>query len=493
MSKVLPDIIRRTMRDAVLATIRYGALCLLALSACGGDMDDPPPDTPDAGLRPEPGEELSGGVNGTIFDVGRESYSHPVQGLDTNQERAFFRGKALFRDNWVAAPSSTQTRDGLGPLFNARSCVACHVRDGRGRPPVGEEPLVSMLFRLSIPGADEHGGPAPEPTYGGQLQPFALPDIDADGDVRIEYEDVPGSYDDGTPFVLRRPVYTLIDLPYGPADEQVLLSPRVAPVMIGLGLLEAVPEDDILALADEDDADGDGISGRPNYVWDAALGAAALGRFGWKANQPTLLQQSAGAFNGDLGITSRLFPADDCTQAQSPCTTSTSGGEPELIDVFLDDVAVYARTLAVPGRRGWDDPEVLAGKQVFGDIGCAGCHTPVLRTGGAGGPAGAGIQALADQEIRPYTDLLLHDMGEELADDRPDFLADGREWRTPPLWGIGLLATVNDHTFLLHDGRARDLAEAILWHGGEGEAARERFRTLPALERAQLLAFLESL
>jgi CxxC motif-containing protein (DUF1111 family) len=453
--------------------------CVLAATACGDDGG--------GALVPEPGEELSGGENGTVFDVGRESYSHPLAGLDTADERAFFRGKAVFRDTWVTAPSSTRTRDGLGPLFHARSCFACHVRDGRGRPPIGDEPLVSMLFRLSVPGAGEHGEPLPEPVYGGQLQPFALPGLDADGDVRIEYQDVAGSYGDGTPYTLRRPVYTASDMRHGAMREDVLLSPRVAPSMIGLGLLEAVPEAELLALADPDDADGDGISGRPNYVWDVERELAALGRFGWKANQPSLRQQTAGAFNGDIGITSRLFPVDDCTSTQAACAGAVSGGEPELIDTFLDDVTFYGRTLAVPGRRDWDDPEVLAGKAVFEELGCAACHTPVLSTGASD------LAALAEQTIRPYTDLLLHDMGEDLADGRPDFQASGSEWRTPPLWGIGLLATINEHTFLLHDGRARDLAEAILWHGGEAEPARELFRTLPASERARLIAFLESL
>jgi CxxC motif-containing protein (DUF1111 family) len=470
------DTVMRGMVRRATCTWALGMITAAACSDGGGAV-----------LVPEPGEELSAGANGTVFDVGRESYSHPVTGLDTDEERAFFRGKAVFRDSWVAAPSSTRTRDGLGPLFHARSCFACHVRDGRGRPPVGDEPLVSMLFRLSIPGAGEHGEPLPEPVYGGQLQPFALPGLEADGDVRIEYQDVAGSYGNGTPYTLRRPVYTVTDTPLGAMRADVLMSPRVAPAMVGLGLLEAVPEADVLALADAGDADGDGVSGRPNQVWDVERQAMALGRFGWKANQPTLLQQTAGAFNGDLGITSRLFAVDDCTTTQAACVEAVSGGEPELIDAFLEDVTFYSRTLAVPGRRGWEDAEVLAGKAVFEELGCAACHTPELRTGASD------VAAMAGQTIRPYTDLLLHDMGEDLADGRPDFQASGSEWRTPPLWGIGLLATVNEHTMLLHDGRARDLAEAILWHGGEAEPARELFRHLPAPERAQLITFLESL
>ncbi|WP_428268345.1 di-heme oxidoredictase family protein [Haliangium sp.] len=484
------------MSSHALRALLVAALAVTA-SACD-DSDPPPPgNMPDAGLdpapdaapglSPEPGEELSGGEAGTVFDVGRDAYSHPLPGLDGDQERAFFRGKALFRDGWVAAPSSTQTRDGLGPLFNARSCVACHARDGRGRPPVDDERLLSILFRLSVPGTSAIGGPVGDPTYGGQLQPYGLSGLDGDGDVRIDYEEVAGTYGDGTAYSLRRPRYELVDLAYGPASADVLVSPRVAPAMHGLGLLEAVSEDDIVALADEDDADGDGISGRPNYVWDVESEAMTLGRFGWKANQPSLLQQSAGAFNGDIGITSRLFPTDDCTAGQTACVDAANGGDPELVDGFLDDVAFYARTLAVPGRRAWDDPEVLAGKELFSDFGCAGCHTPLLRTGPSD------TAALAEQDIRPYTDMLLHDMGEELADHRPDFLADGREWRTAPLWGIGLIPVINQHQFLLHDGRARGLAEAILWHGGEAEDARERFRTASADERAQLITFLESL
>ena len=459
----------------------------LGLGACtGSDGMNPPPDPPPV-TPVDPAQALSGGDTGTVFDSGRDAYSHPLSALDTDEERAFFRGRAVFRDGWVEAPSSTTTRDGLGPLFNARSCIACHVRDGRGRPPIGDEPLLSMLFRLSIPGANALGGPEREPTYGGQLQPFGVFPLVGDGDVEIVYEEVAGSYGDGSAYTLLRPRYSFRDLAYGPMAEDALSSPRVAPSVYGLGLLEAVPESAILDLADDDDADGDGVSGRPNYVWDVEAEAEALGRFGWKANQPSLLQQTAGAFNGDIGITSRLFPVDDCSTVQLDCVEAQSGGDPELIEAFLEDVTFYTRTLAVPARRDIDDAEVRAGQKLFSDMGCAACHAPALRTGASE------VAALANQDIRPYTDLLLHDMGPELADGRPDFLATGSEWQTPPLWGVGLLATVNDHSRLLHDGRARDLAEAILWHGGEGESARERFRTASAEERAQIIAFLESL
>jgi CxxC motif-containing protein (DUF1111 family) len=267
----------------------------------------------------------------------------------------------------------------------------------------------------------------------------------------------------------------------------VMLSPRVAPQMIGLGLLEAIREEDIVAQADPDDLDGDGISGRPNRVWDAEAGRVALGRFGWKSNQPNVRQQVLGAFNGDMGITSSLFAGDDCTEAQGSCREAPSGGAPELRPDFADPVIVYSRTLAVPARRKWNDPVVKQGQALFAQAKCSSCHLPTSRTGVAALPE------LADQTIHAYTDLLLHDMGPGLADGRPDFEASGSEWRTPPLWGIGLFKTVNRHTYYLHDGRARDLAEAILWHGGEGGASRDAFVKMSSGDRAALLAFLGSL
>jgi CxxC motif-containing protein (DUF1111 family) len=213
----------------------------------------------------------------------------------------------------------------------------------------------------------------------------------------------------------------------------------------------------------------------------------ALGRFGWKANEPTVAQQTAGAFLGDMGITTPIFPEQNCTDAVPDCRTAADGGTPEIEPDDFMKVVLYASSLAVPARRDWDDPEVLRGKALFNEIGCAACHTPVLETG-----VHPTIPALSNQTIRPYTDLLLHDMGEGLADGRPDFQATGSEWRTPPLWGLGLIETVNGHTNLLHDGRARNLTEAILWHGGEARQARDRFAGLDQSEREALLRFLNS-
>jgi CxxC motif-containing protein (DUF1111 family) len=474
-------------------------LLVLVLAACGDDDGGAgaPSNTATPSVTAAPtatatpavviGDALSGG-EGTVFDATIAAFAQPSRNLPLSQRTDFFVGNALFNRDWVTAPSSTEGSDGLGPVFNARSCSSCHFKDGRGRPPLPpEDDSVGLLFRLSVPGVAADGGPLPDPVYGGQLNQAAILRVPPEGRMTIVYEELPGAYGDGAAYSLRRPRYVLADLAFGPADPRLMVSPRTAPFMIGLGLLEAIDADTILAAADPDDGDGDGISGRANFVRDAASGETVLGRFGWKANVPSLEQQSAGAFVGDIGITSPLFPDQNCTAAQLACLAAPTGGDPELDQHKLDIVTFYARHLAVPARRDLFDPDVQRGEQLFATIGCAACHTPTLVTGQSAEPS------LAGQRIHPYSDLLLHDMGDGLADDRPDFLATGREWRTPPLWGLGLIETVNRHTFLLHDGRARSAAEAILWHDGEGATARERFRTLPREDRDALLRFLGSL
>jgi CxxC motif-containing protein (DUF1111 family) len=458
-------------------------------------------------LQAESGEELSGGQT-TIFNTTPNAFGQPAPGLERMDELFFFVGNSFFNQNWVTAPSSTTARDGLGPLFNARSCAGCHFKDGRGRPPTfdGELPT-GFLLRLSVPGSDIHYAPVPEPNYGGQLQEAAIDGVPAEGQVQIQYTEMAGTLADGTPYSLRAPVYTLHNLAYGELDPEAMVSPRVANQIIGMGLLEAIPDATLMAWADPNDRNGDGISGRPNYVWDAYNNRMALGRFGWKANQPSVLQQVAAAFAGDMGITTGLFPQPNCATPQTECRNARDGGAqedgaqnsgaqegaqssgaPEIDgDDFLK-VVLYTSSLAVPARRDADDPTVLQGKQLFNQGGCAACHVPSTTTG-----IHPTIPALSQQVIFPYTDLLLHDMGEGLADGRPDFQATGREWRTPPLWGIGLIETVNGHTNYLHDGRARSLLEAILWHGGEAEAAKNYVLQLPADARAALLAFLQSL
>ncbi len=416
------------------------------------------------------------------------AFTFPIADLDPADRRDFFFGNRVFNTNWVQAPASVASFDGLGPVFNRVSCSGCHLRDGRGRSPEAfGGPMLSMLIRLSLPGTSPEGGPNPHPAYGDQLNDRALPGVPAEGRAVIHYEEVPGAFADGEPYSLRRPRYEIADLAFGPLGDDVMVSPRVAPAVIGLGLLEAVPEALILALADPDDADGDGISGRPNRVWDAIAGRPALGRFGWKANVPSLRQQNAGAAIGDIGLTSALFPEDNCPPVQVACRGLASHDGPELSDSFLDRLTLYTQVLAVPARRHAGDPAVRRGETLFRSAGCAACHMPTLVTGPHP------VAALSGQIIHPFTDLLLHDLGEDLADGRPDFQADGQEWRTPPLWGLGLLRTVNGHTELLHDGRARSVAEAILWHGGEAEPARAAFTAMNRADRAALLAFLNSL
>ncbi len=342
----------------------------------------------------------------------------------------------------------------------------------------------ASAFRVDGP----HDGVLPEPTYGDQLQDRAILGVPPEGRVRITLEEVPGKYADGTRYTLLAPTYEIVDLSGGPIASDVLVSPRIAPSVFGVGLLEAIPEQEILARADPDDADGDGISGRANSVLDVAQQHVELGRFGWKANVPTVEQQNASAFTGDIGITNRLFPEQPCTPAESECLAKPHGGEPELDDLKLSRVTFYTRTLAVPARRDVRNDEVQKGEQLFRTAGCTSCHVSTQHTGDAGE-----VPALRRQTIHPFTDLLLHDMGPGLADGRPDNLATGSEWRTPPLWGIGLQSTVAGHTRFLHDGRARNLEEAILWHGGEAKAAQREFVEMPRVDRAALIAYLRSL
>ncbi|MCI5038772.1 MAG: c-type cytochrome [Donghicola eburneus] len=441
----------------------------------------------------------------TKFDIRtRDAFSFASANMPFERELDFKVGNGFFKKLWVTAPSSTVSSDGLGPLYNARACQRCHIKDGRGHPPKGAgDEGVSMFLRLSIPTEQSdltketlaYLGAAPEPTYGLQLQDKSIPGIAPEGQMQITYSEVPVTLGDGTVVTLRAPEYDVVDLQSGPLHSDVQLSPRIAPQMIGLGLLEAIPAADILAHADPDDADGDGISGRPNMVWNHEFDREMLGRFGLKAGSATIREQSAMAFHADIGLSTSMFPEGygECTAAQTACRAAPDGNTPEqqnleVSDQVLDLVTFYSRNLAVPARRNLDDPEVLRGKELFYDAGCTSCHTPKFVTDRLDDQPEQSFQL-----IWPYTDMLLHDMGPGLADNRPEWQANGQEWRTPPLWGIGMTQTVSGHTYFLHDGRARNLLEAILWHGGEAEAARETVRLMPAADRGALIKFLESL
>ena len=455
--------------------------------------------------RPETSENKPAGAGTTTFDANADSFSHFLDNLSFEQEEQFKLGNALFRKIWVSSPSSTQASDGLGPLFNARGCQSCHIKDGRGHPPFeGQAESVSMFLRLSVPPGETDNrlamdgvvaGEVGDPTYGTQLQDFAVPGLQAEGRMVIDYADLPVTLGDGTVVTLREPHYSVADLAYGALADDVMLSPRLAPPMIGLGLVEQIPVEDILALEDADDLNRDGISGRPNWTIEPVSQSVMLGRFGWKAGMADIRSQSAAAFAGDIGISTPLvdLPYGDCTENQPDCLTLPTGeqarlGGSEAPDPVLDLVTFYSQTLGVPERRDVGDAAVLRGKAAFYGAGCASCHVPKFVTSRQ-----AENPAHRFQLIWPYSDFLLHDMGAGLADNRPEGLADGQEWRTPPLWGIGLTADVSGHTFFLHDGRARNLAEAILWHGGEAQAARDAFADMSQATRDDLVAFLESL
>ena len=470
----------------------WAAALALVAAACREAPPSPPGEEPPVRWDVvEPGEELSGGEAGTVTHAGAQAFAQALPALTLERRSGFVSGRGIFEIDWVPAPASSSRadRDGLGPLFHAVACISCHPANGRAAPP--DEPGSTgeaLLVRLSIPGTAPNGGPLPEPTYGDQLQPKGIPGVPAEARVVVRHTPREGTFADGEPFTLQAPEYVLEAPAHGPLHPETMLSPRLAQPLQGLGLLAAVPEETVLEWADPDDANGDGISGRPNRVWSVRQGRQVLGRFGWKANQPDLEQQNAGAFLGDMGLTTPLFTAQPCTPAEQACGDAPTGGAPEVESLRLAALTFYSHMAAVPARRNVDAPRVLRGKAVFHRVGCAGCHRPTLGTGTL-----EGYPELAGQTIRPYTDLLLHDLGEALADGRPDFEATGREWRTAPLWGIGLTATVNGHTRFLHDGRARSLMEAILWHGGEAEASREAVRQLSRDERESLLSFLESL
>lgn len=444
-------------------------------------------------VPPPPGAASGGGTSIRAADA--NAFSLPAANMPMARRLDFSVGNSFFRNPWVIAPSSTSARDGLGPLFNTNACQSCHIKDGRGHPPEpGAIHQVSMLVRLSIsPSADGSDsqtlrrlGNVPEPNYGLQLQDFAVAPVAAEGQVRVDYREFPVTLADGLVVQLREPRLEITALAYGPLHPQVQMSARIAPPMIGLGLLAAIAAEDLLRGEDPDDRDGDGISGRANRVWDASGEITVLGRFGWKAGQPNLPQQNAAAFHGDLGITSGLFPEDNCPAAPELCAR-LSGGGPELGREIQEQVDFYSANLAVPMRRNTQDPEVQLGWQVFVETGCAACHTPTWVTGPSP------HEWLSHQTVHPFTDLLLHDMGPGLADKRGEFLASGQEWRTPPLWGLGLAQIVAGEAFFLHDGRARSPLEAILWHGGEAQASREAVRALDSKRREALLAFLNSL
>ncbi len=426
-------------------------------------------------------EWLSGGSQ-TVFNAGAGAFNSAFPNLSSAKNRTHEIGDVGFAETFISG--NVPNVGGLGPVYNNVSCGSCHIADGRGKAPNSGEALSSLLIRISVPGTNEHGGPLGVPGYGGQFQTRSIYGVPKEGDVDYSYSYIHGILNDGEEYELRQPVINLINC-YTTLPSNLMLSARLASPVFGLGLLEAIPETNLLANEDVLDQNNDGISGKSNRVWEVQKNRFSMGRFGWKAGQPSIIQQSAGAYVEDMGISNPIFTLESVYgQPQQ----SAANSHVELSDSILHAVSFYIQTLAVPARRDVENAEVKQGKSIFTSIGCASCHTPMQRTG-----VNVVFPEISNQVIFPYTDLLLHDMGDELADNRPEFEANGKEWRTAPLWGIGLTSVVNGHTNFLHDGRARNFTEAILWHGGEGDASRQAFKNLSTNDRQALLAFLKSL
>ena len=438
--------------------------------------------------------------------VPQEVYKQPVEGLSSKQMQLFLKGERVFSNFWMAVNNPviplvwdlSQTGPaggewGLGPMFLATNCAACHLNAGRGRALDASGVLaIQHVLRISIPGDGNHGSPKPDPNYGTEIQMFDTitrkdPEARAgEGEVYIDWVQSTFTFPDGETLALRQPKVRLEKLNFGPLAEGVMMSLRNSQALVGMGYLEAINEKDILHVAQQQKAQG--LNGRPNYVRDDINNKQAMGRFGWKANQPSIRQQIASAFADDIGVTSSLYPLTHCTPVQLECLAAIRGPKPELRPELWDSITFWTQALETPAQRDTGKPEVKRGEAVFVSTGCAMCHVPEWRTGKY-----AAVPSISNQRIRPYTDLLLHDMGPDLADGRPDFKASGNDWRTAPLWGIGLSKQVSASTSFLHDGRARNLLEAIVWHGGEAKSSRDKYTALPANQRQELLVFLESL
>lgn len=463
----------------------------------------------------------AGGMTGK--GLSDRSFVQVGRNVDRKEELLFWTGFSLFRDPWVIAPSSTKDRDGLGPLFNTRSCISCHLSGGKGpAPQEGNSKPTALVIRF---GSGEDGL-FKDPVYGDQLQPRAIaithssikPDLLGEAKLQLGYQEIYGEYADGSTYILRQPTYQLTDLAYGALDKRTKLSPRFSPVIYGVGLLDAISEQDLLAQEDINDTNQDGISAKYNRVpiapsdhntaefhgalensKDTALIETArmsaarmgIGRFGLKAKHPSLHQQVAAAFRDDLGITSTSFMSESCTTKQPNCqAASVVGGHQsvEIPDKLLDLVTQFNQLIAVPPARNLDSGKAQQGRELFYKIGCESCHTASYTTDIA-----YPHESLANQTIWPYTNLALHDMGEGLADGVNEFEANGREWRTPPLWGIGARKNIRSENLYLHDGRAKTVAEAILWHGGEAKISQQHFIQLNQQQRNALLAFLDAI
>ena len=431
---------------------------------------------------PELQERLYAGGETTVFLASSNAFSSPAANLSGSRLDFHLDGDFQFETVFVTAPATVNS--GVGPIFNNSSCIGCHPKDGRSAFPSDINALSGFFFRASMPGLGDNNAPIPVPGFGEQIQNQAIFGYQPEAKFQVSYSPLVETFADGTKVTLQKPNYSLTDT-YIPFPSEAVISPRLASPVFGLGLLEAIPEYYILQNEDVNDLDGDGISGKANYVYDHLSGEIKLGRFGWKANTATVMEQCAGAYVHDMGVTNPLFPFE--TGFGQSNGDDGLEDDAEISQDLLDEITFYCQTLGVPAPRNINDDAVKRGVALFNELQCAKCHIPKMISGDFP------VAAVANQTFFPYTDMLLHDMGEGLADNRPDFLANGREWRTKALWGIGLTQVVNGHTNFLHDGRAKNITEAILWHGGEAENAKNNFKNLSASQRNDLLKFMNSL
>lgn len=490
------------------------------LAACDtSQLDEPKKHAALIAPAVQPEENLPGGET-TVSYKPFASFVLSASNINQELKAKFHAAKALANQPWVKAPSSTTARDGLGPIYNARTCLTCHVNGGKGFiPSDNKTALTSTLVRLSIlpsfsdldPSTQKNllktRGALPHPVYGDQIQSQSVSlahqlrhsqkpgtlkhDVAPEAYIYINWDEETFIYPDQSQVSLRSPELDFQSLGYGALGDNALFSIRVAPTLHGMGLISLVSDQDILSLSNESDTNQDGISGRPNQVWNVETQRTELGRFGLKSNKPTLDMIVAGAFANDIGINNPLEPQQPCTSLQPSCSRIPNGNDEdgfELPAELLQLVVNFNHNVAPVERRNPNNKDVLNGRELFYQSGCHQCHNPSFTT-----PKSVEFPHLSEQVIWPYSDFLLHDMGPDLADSRPDFLATGNEWRTPPLWGIGLLSEVNGMSTLLHDGRARTIEEAILWHGGEAEKVKNRFVNLEKQDRDSLVQFVNSL
>ena len=439
-----------------------------------------------------PGGETSNQVEN------KNSFSLSSRNLEEHMRINFLVGNALFERMWEdSSISKNIAKDGLGPFFSARSCESCHINDGRGHIPItNKEDKISVVIQISqnIAQSNDYIKNIEDDIYGGQISEFAVKDVLKEADIIIDYKYSLEMYEDGRVVELRRPIIKIDNLNYGDFNESTIFSARIAQPMIGLGLIEHISDQSLLMNEDINDTNNDGVSGKANKVWDIENEKLAIGRFGWKAAQPSVYQQTADAFYHDMGLSNKLYSNPfNCTSKQVECAKAISGNSEEYDDLEvsndqLDLVTFYSSQLGVPARRSINAENVKKGKEIFFALNCNSCHVESFTTGDTGSHAN-----LNNQIIYPYSDFLLHDMGESLSDGVSEFFAQGSEWRTPPLWGIGLTSIVSDEYGYLHDGRARTIEEAILWHGGEANEIIQNYKKLKKSEVNQLLSFINSL